>query len=68
MAAAATALQWPITLLGLAGLIVDNPWSLVMDRAVKCGELLASVLIQVRGCFSHSSLFLHGFGKYFIVF
>ena len=47
VAAAATAIQWPLGLLGLTGLMIDNPWSLVMDRAEKCGRLLADVLAQV---------------------
>ena len=42
-------MQWPLALLGFTGMMLDNPWSLVMDRAEKCGVLLADVLIQV--CF-----------------
>jgi len=54
LAVAASAMQWPLTLLSLADLI-DNPWNMAADRAQKAGKILAEVLMQVRPSKSLSS-------------
>lgn len=44
-ATALMALAWPLAAIGMIGMI-DNQWSLVSDRAEKCGKLLASALLE----------------------
>lgn len=46
LAGAAAALVWPLTLLQAGGAVVDNPWSIGLDRARKTGVILAGILIQ----------------------
>ena len=43
LAAAASALMWPVAVLQL-GDIIDNPWSLGLDRARKAGLVLADAI------------------------
>lgn len=43
LATAASALLWPVTLLQV-GDMIDNPWSLGLDRAQKAGIVLADVI------------------------
>jgi len=51
IAATAAAVQWPIAVLGLTGLLIDNPWHNALDRAEKAGILLAQILMRsILGC------------------
>ncbi|KAI3649408.1 hypothetical protein MP228_005040 [Amoeboaphelidium protococcarum] len=39
------AVAWPLSLLKIASL-VDNPWSIVMDRSFKAGQILGDILFE----------------------
>lgn len=55
------AITWPAALLSVSN-IIDNPWSVSMQRAVSAGKQLAEVLLareQVRFFGTALCLFLH---------
>ena len=56
----ASALVWPLAVIQAGDLLIDNPWSIGLDRAQKAGKALAEVLLT-RSVFGGKPVDLFGY-------